>query len=59
MAPRLNFHDCTTTVDIPLNEWTDNFLLEPVNFDDPSKATEFDKWMSSEFSLQGGDYNTL
>ncbi|KAJ7784842.1 hypothetical protein DFH07DRAFT_786132 [Mycena maculata] len=57
--PSLFFHDCTIEVAIPLNEWTDNILLEPAAFNDPQKETEFDRWMSSEFSLQGGDYNAL
>ncbi|KAJ7761769.1 hypothetical protein B0H16DRAFT_1530498 [Mycena metata] len=55
--PKLNFHDCVTVVDVPLNEWMDNVLLQPADFDDGAE-TEFDAWMSSEFSLQGGDYNS-
>ncbi|KAJ6472319.1 hypothetical protein C8R47DRAFT_1221819 [Mycena vitilis] len=56
-SPKLFFHDCVTQVDVPLNAWTDNILLQPAEFGD-DEETEFDRWMSSEFSLQGGDYNS-
>ncbi|KAJ7435597.1 hypothetical protein B0H11DRAFT_1937423 [Mycena galericulata] len=58
----LGFHDCSATVDVPFNEATDNLLLEDVNIDELSTVhtgTEFDYWMSSEFSLDPGDYNDL
>ncbi|KAJ7662236.1 hypothetical protein DFH06DRAFT_1471791 [Mycena polygramma] len=56
-SPKLFFHDCVTQVDVPLNAWTDNILLQRAEFGD-DEETEFDRWMSSEFSLQGGDYNS-
>ncbi|KAJ7750720.1 hypothetical protein DFH07DRAFT_827452, partial [Mycena maculata] len=44
--PSMFFHDCTIEVGIPLTEWTDNILLEPADFNDSQKETEFDHWMS-------------
>ncbi|KAK7008038.1 hypothetical protein R3P38DRAFT_3593227 [Favolaschia claudopus] len=35
----LAFHDCSTCVEIYLNSWTDNLLLEDVDFDDPTVDT--------------------
>ncbi|KAJ7894237.1 hypothetical protein B0H14DRAFT_2559368 [Mycena olivaceomarginata] len=55
----LHFRDCFYTVEIPLNEWTDNLLLEDVDFDDASRVTDFDHWFSAECALDGGDYNAL
>ncbi|KAJ7938877.1 hypothetical protein B0H13DRAFT_2648541 [Mycena leptocephala] len=53
----LGFHDCAATVDVFLSEWTDNLLLQDVDFDDLKADTAFDQWLSSEFSLTHGDYN--
>ncbi|KAJ6473104.1 hypothetical protein C8R45DRAFT_1163537 [Mycena sanguinolenta] len=55
----LHFRDCVNTVEIPLNEWTDNLLLEDVDFNDTSIVTDFDHWFSAECTLDGGDYNAL
>ncbi|KAJ7723861.1 hypothetical protein B0H14DRAFT_2641671 [Mycena olivaceomarginata] len=52
----LGFHDCITAVEV-LNSWTDNILLQDVDFDDLEQVTDFDHRMSSEFSLPHGDYN--
>lgn len=59
MKHSLDFHDCASEVNVPLNAWTDNLLLEDVWVDDLTTETEFDSWMSAEFSLKGGDYNAL
>ncbi|KAJ6602573.1 hypothetical protein DFH09DRAFT_1301594 [Mycena vulgaris] len=58
-AVALHFHDCTETVDVPMNAWLDNILLEPVAFEELTVVTEFDHWMSAECSLKAGDYNDL
>ncbi|KAJ7707522.1 hypothetical protein B0H17DRAFT_1032963 [Mycena rosella] len=55
----LEFHDCSDAVDVPLNAWLDNLLLEPVDFDDLHVETGFDLWLSSECSLETGDYNDI
>ncbi|KAJ7699452.1 hypothetical protein B0H14DRAFT_3653008 [Mycena olivaceomarginata] len=53
----LHFHDCTHALDIPINKWMENILLQPVDFDDLATVTDFDHWMSAECSLAGADYN--
>ncbi|KAJ7103962.1 hypothetical protein B0H15DRAFT_942003 [Mycena belliarum] len=58
-ATPLHFHDCSDEVQVPVNAWTDNILLEPVAFDDLETETEFDVWLSSECSLRSADFNDL
>ncbi|KAJ7208187.1 hypothetical protein GGX14DRAFT_566911 [Mycena pura] len=55
----LHFHDCTDVLDISINRWLENVLLQPVKFDDLATVTDFDHWMSAECSLAGADYNDI
>ncbi|KAJ7263635.1 hypothetical protein B0H12DRAFT_1103248 [Mycena haematopus] len=55
----MGFHDCDAALDVFFNDWTDNALLQDVDFEDLEAETAFDGWMSSELSLPVGDYNDV
>ncbi|KAJ6467544.1 hypothetical protein C8R47DRAFT_814044 [Mycena vitilis] len=57
--PRVWWHSCHRTVEIHLNAWLKNMLLEPCSLDDIRTNTAFDIWMSKITSLQAGDYNRV
>lgn len=44
-------------LDIPINKWMENILLQPVDFNDLATLTRFYPWVSAECSLAGADYN--
>ncbi|KAJ7636687.1 hypothetical protein FB45DRAFT_1138486 [Roridomyces roridus] len=56
---RLHFHNCGRSLDVPFNGWLQNLLLQPVDYDDLQTVTEFDEWLSCEFSLRADDYNEI
>ncbi|KAJ7614537.1 hypothetical protein FB45DRAFT_1036006 [Roridomyces roridus] len=58
-SPTVAWHTCSSTVEICINLWLSNLLLEPCSLDDVTTVTAFDVWMSKITSLKGGDYNRL